>query len=100
MFLHLSVILFTGRVDTPWADTPSQADTPGRPPPPKMATAADGAHLTGMHSCYVCNQVYFVNLLFVITLTKCLWEKQPNLESMISVHCFYTDSTSELKLAD
>ena len=35
MFLHLSVILFTGRVDTPWADTPSQADTPGQTPPPQ-----------------------------------------------------------------
>ena len=86
MFLHLSVILFTGGVcipactgaDTPWADisqhalrqTPllgrhvpacTGADTPeqtypsmhwGRHPPPgQTATAADGTHPTGMHSC-------------------------------------------------
>ena len=55
MFLHVSVILFTGGV---W-----QADTPGsththpmadRDPSPThgTATAADGTHPTGMHSCY------------------------------------------------
>ena len=45
--------------DTPWADTPWQADTPlagrppwaGRHPPQQTATAADGTHPTGMHSC-------------------------------------------------
>ena len=55
---RLSVILFTGgvserhpRADTPWVDT-AQADTaPGRHPPPPTATAADGTHPTGMHSC-------------------------------------------------
>ena len=54
MFLHPSVILFTGgvllQVDTPlWADTSpwEQADTP----PQDTATAADGTHPTGMHSC-------------------------------------------------
>ena len=31
----------------PWADTLPWADTP----PPEMATAADGMHPTGMHSC-------------------------------------------------
>ena len=56
MFLHLSVILFTGAVShhamggvyTPWADIP-----PGRqhPPPPETATEAGGTHPTGMHSC-------------------------------------------------
>ena len=54
MFLHLSVILFTGGGGClsrhplgrhPRADTP-----PGRAPAPKTATAADGAHPTGMHS--------------------------------------------------
>ena len=31
---------------------PPQADTPGQtpPPPPELATAADGTHPTGMHS--------------------------------------------------
>ena len=59
MFLYLSVILFTGgclphcmlgytpgrhsQADTPhWADTPSQ----------ETATAVDGTHPTGMHSCF------------------------------------------------
>ena len=47
---------------SPWADTP-QADTlPGKTPPGRhplpvhagidMATAADGTHPTGMHSCF------------------------------------------------
>ena len=47
MFLHLSVILFTGgRV---WQTPPGQVP----PPLPKeTATAADGMHPTGMHSCY------------------------------------------------
>ena len=57
-----------GKVYTPWADTPQadtppgqtpprqtpppQADTPHRQTPPRqMATAADGTHPTGMHSC-------------------------------------------------
>ena len=58
-------ILSTGEClpDTPWADTPSWADTPlgrhplahapGQTPPQQMATAADGTHPTGMHSCYL-----------------------------------------------
>ena len=32
----------TPQADTPWADTPLN----------QMATAADGTHPTGMHSCY------------------------------------------------
>ena len=80
MFLHLSVILFMEGclVDTPLGrhpptmqtppsadtphpqDTPLWADTPSgqtplldrhRHPPPETATAADGKHPTGMHSC-------------------------------------------------
>ena len=35
-----------GRQPTPQTDTP-----PGQTPPSKMATAADGTHPTGMHSC-------------------------------------------------
>ena len=48
MFLHLSVILSRGGVclSACW-DTP-----PGQTPPPQQtATAADGTHPTGMHSC-------------------------------------------------
>ena len=66
MFLHLSVILFTGGVSapvhagihplgqTPPAEQALPLDT--HPPCPvhagiHMATAADGTHPTGMHSC-------------------------------------------------
>ena len=31
-----------------WAETPSEQTTP---PPPPPATAADGTHPAGMHSC-------------------------------------------------
>ena len=62
MFSQASVILFTERgwqtppprADTPLAVTPLTdtplADTPA--PTPEMATAADGTHPTGMHSCF------------------------------------------------
>ena len=36
------------RTEPPWADTPSLADTPT-----PTATAAEGTHPTGMHSCCV-----------------------------------------------
>ena len=71
MFLHLSVILFTGGVcilacigvappqaDTSRADTPRQiplwADNPraDHSPHGQTATAADSTYPTGMHSCY------------------------------------------------
>ena len=45
MFSRASVILFTGAGGV-WQTPP--ADTR----PPRMATAADGTHPTGMHSCY------------------------------------------------
>ena len=44
----------------PWADTSPGQIPPGNTPPPKpqadvqTATAADGTHLTRMHSCYFC----------------------------------------------
>ena len=68
MFSQVSVCP-PGEVYTPWADTP-QVDTPlGRHPsadtprqtsldrhfpllPWQTATAADGTHSTGMHSCF------------------------------------------------
>ena len=75
MISQVSVNLSTGGVYTPRADTPSPKQTllgrhplpldrhplnrhpRGRPPqvdtsPPETATAVDGAHPTGMHSCY------------------------------------------------
>ena len=74
MFLHMSIILPTRGVsgrhpprqtppwaDNPWADTPSWADipradtprqtSPWADHPQQTATAADGTHPTGMHSC-------------------------------------------------
>ena len=50
MFSQASVILSRGvypRADTPQADIP-----PLRHPPSETATAVDGTHLTGMHSCF------------------------------------------------
>ena len=72
MFSQASVILFTGRrgvAETPRADTPPRPvhawiNTPpaqcmlGYTPPP-TATAADGTHPTGMHSCWHCDLVCF-----------------------------------------
>ena len=54
MFLHLSVILFTGgrhppQPNTPWADTPPAL---GRHTPLEMGTEVSGTHPTGMHSCF------------------------------------------------
>ena len=77
MFLHLSVILFTGGVSAPvhagiqpsWADTApgqtpllSSACWDTHLPCPvhagiHMATAADGTHPTGMHSC-ACYEIF------------------------------------------
>ena len=36
----------------PWADTPEQMSPQADTPLPEMATAADGTHPTGMHSCF------------------------------------------------
>ena len=81
MFLHLSVILFTGGClsqhavggcTPPWADNPTRqtpADPPGRHSPRqtppsgrhpllRMATEAGGTHPTGMHSCFRISSVF------------------------------------------
>ena len=125
MFLHLSVILFTGvcgrhpQAETPLgrhpqADTPPrqtshpQADTPPprqtphpprqtspgqttpqQPPPPgrhspgrhpprqtsppqEMATAADGSHPTGMHSCFLFDSGVLAYPLYgIVILLNC-----------------------------
>ena len=66
MFLHLSVILFTGgsaSVHTGTLPPPREGSTPpgrkhplsprgGSTPPRESAAAADGTHPTGMHSCH------------------------------------------------
>ena len=52
MFSQASVILSTGgRCTPPKADTPPWLTSSGQTPPPQTATAADGTHPTGMHSC-------------------------------------------------
>ena len=59
MFLHVSVILFTlgsGR-QTPPGRHPSRSDIPPSFHP-GTATAADGTHLTGMHSCKKCGWLH------------------------------------------
>ena len=49
---------------------PLQATSPGRHPPPRQtshqqtATAADGTHSSGMHSCY-CPQTKFAKVMFL-----------------------------------
>ena len=74
MFLHLSVILSTGGGLCVWQTPPGQTPPAGRHPlgrhppwanthleqshPPETATAADGTHPTGMHSC--CEIVFII----------------------------------------
>ena len=74
MFLHLSVIWFGGGgkctppgIHThprPVADTHTLADTPRQTPRTRQtATAADGAHPTGMHSCFSLQTKVGINLV-------------------------------------
>ena len=52
MFSQASVILSMG--GEVWQTPPGQTPAPpwtGTPPPNETATAADGTHPTGMHSC-------------------------------------------------
>ena len=48
---------------TTWADTPL-----GRHPPPEMATAADGTHPTGMHSCIILQFSFSAKICQIIGL--------------------------------
>ena len=60
VWLSTRVEVYTPRQSdiSPWADTPSGrqtpswADTPWQTPRQQTATAADGTHPTGMHSCF------------------------------------------------
>ena len=80
MFSQAFVILFIGVLgvaDTPtgqtlpWADTTPGQTPPRQTPPPhgqtpphqQTATAADGTHPTGMHSCLLKDCTYFMSVL-------------------------------------
>ena len=58
MLLHLTVILFTEEGGVWQTPSPGQTSSLGRRPPlgkhppPETATAADGTHPTGTHSCF------------------------------------------------
>ena len=90
MFLHMSVILFTGgmcipactgygvsasgsRGCTPLGRHP-QADHPGQPPPDRhpleMTTEGGGMHPNGMHSCYCNGSEKYLALFF-----RCSWDR-------------------------
>ena len=60
--------------DTPLGtDTPQSRHPPGSRPPPDTATAADGTHPTGMHSCLVIHVLYSLNkTLTVIRIVQTL----------------------------
>ena len=86
MFLHLSVIMFTGGVcsgtplgqTSPWEYTPPRAE-----PPSETATAADGTHPTGMHSCICRRLINTVTIPFHYTGHKSTTEKSQKLRNMI-----------------
>ena len=94
MFLHLSVILSTGGVclSVWWDTTPLGPGTPTYQAAPKTrhspkdkaplqdqaypptgvqtATAADGTHPTGMHSCFLLCCIGFVSIKLLFFLSK------------------------------
>ena len=89
MFLHLSVILFTGGrgclADThplgrhtppgrhPQSDTAPWADTPPRQTR-QTATAADGTHPTGMHSCLDSHLTFHDAKMVTCPIVRIFWE--------------------------
>ena len=79
MFLHVSVILFTGGWPADTAPPFRQADTPS----PRAATAANGTHPTGMHSCFAL--IYPQLFLIQNSLTLLQSVKFPRLENLISL---------------
>ena len=98
MILHVSVILFTGagglaRRHPTWEDNPHPPgrqtpqprlpdNRPGRKTPSRTATAADGMHPTGMHSCYFlwlgCCCSYIIDLESRVPKLVCCHEFMAN----------------------
>ena len=75
MFSQMSVILFmVGGVwpldrQPPWADTPLGRHSPWADTPPQQtATVVDGTHPTGMHSCFSEHLIYFLLVIYRVTL--------------------------------
>ena len=81
MFSQASVILFTGRACIPAC---TEADTPSPPwaDTPSAATAADGTHPSGMHSCSLSRHLYFTigNLTIYLIDFHCCLTKNFNLK--------------------
>ena len=51
-----TILITVRKQSQPLAETPLQADTPREATPhPETATAVDGTHPTGMHSCFDLN---------------------------------------------
>ena len=97
MFLHLSVILSTGGVSgrppgqtPPWTDIP-RVDSPQADIPRQTATAADGTHPTGMHSCMT---LFLSNVAVKITQLHL----EENEQKMQYQNMFILQTTHEKKL--
>ena len=87
MFLHLSVILFTGGVAIPpWADTPHPLGRPppGQTPPPAQCMLGygqqtGGTHPTGMQSCFLmcchCNDLKRVKHQLIFIYKPCCFNR-------------------------
>ena len=84
----------------PWVDTPPQTpprqtpwvNTPGQTPdpPPETATAADGTHPTGMHSCY--------SLLCIGRSTGVSWTCVPLSVQFLSFSCSFRNISGQIKV--
>ena len=67
-----------------WAHTPLGRHPPGPTPPlSETATAADGTHPTGMHSCICRRLINTVTIPFHYTGHKSTTEKSQKLRNMI-----------------
>ena len=74
MFLHVSVILFTGGVclSACWDTTPPEQTPPGQAPPgavhaERYGQHAGGTHPTGMHSCW---RLVLLDKIFLFWFTR------------------------------
>ena len=69
LFLHVSVILFTG--GGVWqADIPRGRQTP--PPGQVTAIATDGTHPTGMHFCLYCARYKTITGYLIVYIMQCV----------------------------